>query len=383
MTEQNDEPSEDIITVKTVSEYLEAIKKLTGSEYGKLAFRGQGDISHSISSTAARRLGITQSDIDGHEKFSQYNKNLISDAKMKGYGYKGTRELNELEILAELQHNGAATGLIDFTYSPLVALYFASSNDENKDGVVYIINIHKFEKYSEITSDNIKNKFETFLNEKEEILWFWKPSDQNNRIPIQHSLFIFGKPEISKESIKKILIDEDAKPFIIFELQYLHDIDALTLFNDLTGFTKGNGCENPYYSKEYLEHMNKAKSMITSKNHNNKEILGYVEEALKINPISHEALIFCANLKYFLKDYLGVIESCNKIIEINPINATALFMRGRAKYQLIQIKDHMNDLTLINEAIEDLTRSLQIKPVNNEAFLLIANLKLSIQGISP
>ena len=47
-------------------------------------------------------------------------------------------ELCDLELLADLQHYGAATCLIDFTQSPLTALWFACKDEDNlgKDGKV-------------------------------------------------------------------------------------------------------------------------------------------------------------------------------------------------------------------------------------------------------
>ena len=38
---------------------------------------------------------------------------------------RGTETDSPLQLLARLQHFGAATGLLDFSYSPLVALWFA------------------------------------------------------------------------------------------------------------------------------------------------------------------------------------------------------------------------------------------------------------------
>jgi hypothetical protein len=47
---------------------------------------------------------------------------LINDAKSYHYHKE---ELSNLELLLELQHYGAATGLIDFSRDFLVALWFA------------------------------------------------------------------------------------------------------------------------------------------------------------------------------------------------------------------------------------------------------------------
>ncbi|GAB7015698.1 FRG domain-containing protein [Methanogenium cariaci] len=365
MTEQEIESSEWSKAVINVTEYLEKITELTICEYGKFAFRGQGDISHPISSTAARRLGYNQLGEDALKKFNDYNCDLISNAKLKGYDKKGNIPLEDLELLAELQHNGAATALIDFTYSSLVALYFASINDPDNDGVVHIINTSEPEKFKPINGDNSGWKFKKYLEEMGDFLWVWEPSDLNNRIPKQHSLFIFGKPEIIDESIEKVRISADQKSKILFELRDLHDISGLTLFNDMVGFASENSCEKPYYSKEYLEQMNKAKSMYVTEQSSLEEILEYVERALKINPISYEALIYCANIKDCLEDYQGVIEICDRIIDIEPDSATALILRAKAYTEMRQFDD----------AINDLSRSLAIRKDNPYAAFLLSQLK--------
>ncbi len=317
-----------------MAEYLEAVTESLKYEFGKFAFRGQGDVSHPISSTAARRLGYNKLGKDALSKFNDYNSDLISDAKLKGYDKKGNRILGDLELLAELQHNGAATALIDFTYSSLVALYFASVNDPDKDGVVYIINTLDFGKFQKIDSGKSEWKFKQYMKNGDAFLWVWEPSDLNNRIPKQHSLFILGKPEISSESIKNITIDADKKARILYELQKIHDVGGLTLFNDMIGFASENSCENPYYSEEYLLHMNKAKSMWVTDNLNVEEIMEYVEKALKINPISYEALNFGVELKHSLNDYPGVIEIGNRILEINPDNFKAHSLIGNATLEM-------------------------------------------------
>jgi tetratricopeptide (TPR) repeat protein len=130
------------------------------------------------------------------------------------------------------------------------------------------------------------------------------------------------------------------------------------------GFASENCCEKPYYSKEYLKHMNKAKSMWVIGDCDKGDILEHVEEALKINPISYEALIFCANIKHQLKDYLGVIEICNRILDNNSDNAIALFLRANSYYEMGQLEC----------AKRDIRRSFEIRQDNPHAALLFLKL---------
>ena len=51
------------------------------------------------------------------------------------------------------QHLGAATGLIDFTYDPLIALWFAIM-DGDHDGKVIIVEISNTDMFRNVTYDH-------------------------------------------------------------------------------------------------------------------------------------------------------------------------------------------------------------------------------------
>ena len=107
------------------------------------------------------------------ERFLQLNRDLIRDARFRGHDRRNGRELADLEILAGFQHYGAATCLIDFTYNPLVALWFAckpeSDNPSKKccscnqkpkispiAGKVVAVRPNDFREFREITLDSLQ-----------------------------------------------------------------------------------------------------------------------------------------------------------------------------------------------------------------------------------
>ena len=80
-----------------------------------------------------------------------------------------------------MQHFGAPTRCLDWTRSPLVALYFACS-DFSKDGAIYIANYEKTDniKKEKIGDRNIFNLF--FIDKPEDILVFARALNTNERI---------------------------------------------------------------------------------------------------------------------------------------------------------------------------------------------------------
>src|SRR6266404_2469373 len=85
-------------------------------------WRGQADISWPIHSTAYRRLASSRARISESDVIS-YEENLLKHATHRGYRYLDGRELSDLELLARLQHHGAATRLVDATRSAFIALW--------------------------------------------------------------------------------------------------------------------------------------------------------------------------------------------------------------------------------------------------------------------
>ena len=94
----------------------------------EFVFRGVTNEEYPIQASAVLRPNEKEQTDEKKRRFEKFlyiNKDLIRKAKQRGYNKKDGTELNVLDILAELQHYGAATCLIDFTYSAQIALWFA------------------------------------------------------------------------------------------------------------------------------------------------------------------------------------------------------------------------------------------------------------------
>ena len=282
-----------------IADYLQKLEELIGSEgsKGNYAYRGQENADWKrVESGAFRRLG--KPNLSKDDFINYHEDELLGPARMDGYGFEEGRELSDLELLAKLQHHGAATCLIDFTRNFLVAMWFAcrphKEKGKEKNGNIFILDTSDKENFLSLKVEDLEDKLKPVLlfqihkkeegknkvtssketttpsspedkeatspkettilsspedkkaTSSEEILvledpkpswWHWSPHGLNNRILKQDSLFIFGQPKIEGALLKKkIEISRGDKDKIMEELKRL-GITKRTLFKDLPGFS--------------------------------------------------------------------------------------------------------------------------------------------------
>ena len=115
--------SEESDQIKTLDAFMAWARQFDSGAY---VFRGVSNEAYGIQASAYRR---PEEEERSFEKFLYINRDLIREARLRGYDQKEGRELKPLEILADLQHFQAATCLIDFTHSAQIALFFCLSTD--------------------------------------------------------------------------------------------------------------------------------------------------------------------------------------------------------------------------------------------------------------
>lgn len=163
------------------------------------AWRGQSDIDWGIDCTAYRRLktGLTHWD-SAHSsvenKIRGYERALLDDARMVGYGFHEGRRLSDLELLSVLRHYGAATRMMDFTRNAFVALWFATQANTDKYGLLMGIHPKPGDTQRVRTEQHLDMSMEKLLDQKgrEEYYIFWEPRHLFERMRVQQSLFVFG-----------------------------------------------------------------------------------------------------------------------------------------------------------------------------------------------
>ena len=95
-------------------------------------FRGQSSSEYKLIPSIGRLFKEGQEDV-----LKQYEKEIFEDFKRKYSLFTDARPKNDKEFLFLAQHYGLPTRLLDWTYNPLIALYFACCSNMDKDGVVY------------------------------------------------------------------------------------------------------------------------------------------------------------------------------------------------------------------------------------------------------
>ena len=200
-----------------------------------------------------KRMGYKHQHIAGGRKMTEVLRNssisirdLITEARLRGYHQKDGRELKALEILADLQHFGAATCLIDFTYSAQIALFFACLQNKELNGKVFAVRKQPPTRLKEIRLEDLKEEdIDSFLKDDEgSQLYHWQPRQQNRRILTQRSIFLFGKYEFAAD--EECIIAGDGKDNILKELQRVAGITEDWLFPDFEGFAQARGQDAPY-----------------------------------------------------------------------------------------------------------------------------------------
>lgn len=371
------------VEISSVEDYLKVINKLTSKNKGsKFVYRGQKNVSYPINCGAARRfINSGHKEVTKKDLLEYHNVHLLENAKKIGLNFKDGREIKDMELIADLQHHGCATMLIDFTRNPLIALFFAteqSSRNIESDSAVYVLKIDDTEKFIELQHKNIcSEKCIEEIFSKGENLHFWEPTQLNKRIPAQHSIFIFGEAEIPlkdfflkiivrNNSIGKIqnIVDEEKiyirskhqnnKNRIQENLQRTHHLNNTVLFNDLPGFSYANS----QYSK--LETITPefilAKAREYYQNYKYEHALEYYTKYIK--HITNDPVIYFerGNTLLKLSKPEEAIGDFNIAEKLDFKNAQLFYNRSIAKKRL-----KIND-----EALDDLSKAISIEPNNSQ-----------------
>ncbi|MCY8935669.1 FRG domain-containing protein [Peribacillus frigoritolerans] len=238
---------------------LELLAMIIGKSVGPKRYvklwRGQGDIQWPINSGAYRRLLKEKGKVTERE-IVNYEELLLDRARHKGYGFTDGMVLSDMELLARLQHHGAATRLVDFSKNSMVALWFCVNSLPSKTGLLLGFDTNQVGGNGEGVYDTFKSYSDAIgeLSEYDHPMFIESPV-VSKRIAAQHGVFLFSDVSNKKTGSLKIP-EEGLNLFIVISpelkiqtrkvLIETFDIRTETLFPDLDGFSIANSVdENP------------------------------------------------------------------------------------------------------------------------------------------
>lgn len=233
---------------KSFQELLEIIIEAPTDESYVRMWRGQADISWSIDSAAYRRLASLNKQVKERNIIS-YEESLLTQATHHGYRSMNGQELSDLELLARLQHHGAATQLLDTTRSVFVALWFSVSSQIDSAGALIGIHSDYLGGYESLPE---KKPYREIMEEIKKLNHpiTWEPTNVSPRIAAQHSQFLYSKVSESpagslclpekEDGTLIVAISSELKKIAKKILISTFDIHTKTLFPDLDGFCVAN-----------------------------------------------------------------------------------------------------------------------------------------------
>ena len=308
------------------------------------------------------------------------NRDLIDEARFRGFNRYD--RLSDLEILGDLQHFGAATCLIDFTFHPGIALWFACqpTSEEGEDGKYgKVVAVRNDESIKEVRPEWLlqNKKIEDFFKADESgeyPIYRWQPENITNRAERQQGVFLFGGGQIEFED--ECYIHDAQKIFFLGGISGIGGIGGMynireeVLFPDFNGFIHRNAQGIPYNPDPKSIGINAQR-----RGHYDKAIDCFTE-ALYHKPDSTDLYYRRGCARIEMKLYEEALEDFRKVLKLKSnsyYQSLVYWQRGRVKAKLGQHK----------EAKEYYQMGLQFAQDTNFAHSISSQIKEDLAELEP
>lgn len=238
---QHNHINENEMTIQDWNQFIEAITEISLPTNTKMWYRGHADSSWKLHP-------LVQRDPYNKPGTEQY---LTTDFYIEVMRRKSDIPKNLASRLALMQHYGLPTRLLDWSESPLIALYFATSNWKKfpkTDAAIWVLNpsrlneLHGFKRYLypmdyNTISDLIHGAF--YEEEKSNSFIACCGVENDLRLYVQQANFTIHSAKYPMETdshanefLKKLIIPSKLKPILCMQLELL-GFRERTVFPDM------------------------------------------------------------------------------------------------------------------------------------------------------
>ena len=205
-----------------------ALKKYFVLQRGQWIFRGHSNKCFLLKPSIGRTPHTSKTT-------EIYEKSIFTIFKREAQGYIQTLPSTDWEWLSFAQHHGLPTRLLDWSYNPMTALYFAADRDPGQDGEFFALRAPRQ------ASESVRkgSPFDLTVPAK------YFPSIVSPRIRAQEGLFVACSAlDESLDStlppnweMERVIIPAEAKAELRYTL-FRMGVHASSLFPDIDGLAK-------------------------------------------------------------------------------------------------------------------------------------------------
>jgi hypothetical protein len=234
------------LKVNSLSDYL----NLLSLHEGATLFRGVSDVeNHKLIPSIGRNWLGSVDDLLEHEKI------LLQQFKIKSAILLDKLPNNDWEWLTIAQHYGMPTRLLDWSTNPLVALYFACADNQDKNGSVYLLG-----RFSELDPVDVSNPFnirnDYVLSPRHisqrivtQASYFTVSSDPTKPLEVKHIVTDLSTGDPKTISLRIVITGPAVKHLILKDLRKI-GVGPSSLFPGLDGLCKEIATEDMLYREQ-------------------------------------------------------------------------------------------------------------------------------------
>ncbi len=210
-------------TIKSVQDLMDIVDKF---DRKGILYRGQSNENYKLIPSIARyREKSLSRGFDVNKK--EIDILSIFESEFKQYSNEVTIP-SQWELIALAQHHGLPTRLLDWSLSPLVALYFAVEENTGENAAIYVTTHDKW-----LYGESLKSHTPFTITEP----YVYMPSHVTPRLRAQQGVFTVQNSldgEVNLPNLTKHIIDKEYVNKIKWQLATL-GVTPKTIYPDLDG----------------------------------------------------------------------------------------------------------------------------------------------------